>query len=747
MPDKKTDKSSDQLYCSVDLEFTGFDPSRDQILEIGFAFFRMTEKGAEITEQWSQVFKPTIEVHPKILGLTGITQKELDDAPDFNEHREFLQEKLGDAIIVGHNPVMDVKFLEAYGIKLSGKIIDTLELVQFILPVHHSYNLENLVHYFGVKHHNAHRALGDAVSTAEILENLLRVYNQFPDKLKTELQTVFKRGEFSWQHLFNIKLDEKDLEQNDSLKHNAHSSNISALELNKNLITIDNTPDDHEARVALGLKEKEIHSVIAVADSATVMRLWKDNLVHGVFRTDDTFSKQAFDKFLKNATTNEELRFCLKVIVWLHTNWQTEVVFDLNISFFGGQFRSFIVGGKPRIGKETVLCVDYITLQTLSMSSSESESLKERQLVIVDMQSFEKFMSTGFGTRLSWSSVLYSLKLIYNPETEFGDLSIKDEVVAALIATDLFFGLVYMLLHQSFPNNQYATIEQLDDNHTPILNRLQRAAENLRDKIHLVEQKLQSGDLSRTSSYLENFFHKTEGRVKWITIDERNLSFHDQPIDIAANVEAVLQAFAGYKFTETITQPELLSYLVDRLGLDTDISELSNKFLPSNLNLFSAGESLTDDELYTQTIESPLPLVIVFPEVVGVKNFYNDNYEKIKENAALFAQGYSGGGNKMFRNFSIRENSILLVTADFMSKQNYKITAQTIIFTAPPVVEKDHPYTSALLKHWANKHKDLITVFELSKLTAAIKKVKLNHSVLVKMYNFEKNKFFVDNTR
>ena len=79
-------------YCSIDLEFTGFDPEKEQILEIGFAFFEAGKNGFEVTETWSQVFKPTIEVHPKILGLTGITQAEIDSAPSIADHRDFLSE-------------------------------------------------------------------------------------------------------------------------------------------------------------------------------------------------------------------------------------------------------------------------------------------------------------------------------------------------------------------------------------------------------------------------------------------------------------------------------------------------------------------------------------------------------------------------------------------------------------------------------------------------------------------------------
>lgn len=747
MPSNKLE----QVYCSVDLEFTGFDPSRDQILEIGFAFFTMSENGAVITEQWSQVFKPSIEVHPKILGLTGITQEELDAAPEFAEHCEFLQEKLGDAIIVGHNPVMDVKFLEAYGIKLSGKTIDTLELVQFILPTHHSYNLENLVHYFGVKHSIAHRALGDALSTISVLENLTHVYNSFTAELKKELQTVFKRGEFLWENILDIKLTAKEISSNDSLKHNASTLGLNPLEISDKLIILDDSQSDLEVRAALGLKQKNTSSVLAVSDSSIVMRLWQDGLVHGQFRKEDTFSKTAFDKFMSQAEDMEQLRFCLKIIVWLHTNWQTEVVFDLNISFFGGQFRQFIVGGEmPIKDDEQVLCLDYTTLQSLSHSERKT-IFKDRGLLVCGIQSFEKYISAGFGTRLGWSSVLYSLRMIYNPETDFGNLDLKEQVLAALTGTDLFFSLTYMLLSRSFSANQYVSLSDLNSTHPSLYNRLQKAADNLLGKLNLVAAAEPTPELNRTINFLGSFFDEREGRVKWITLDETNLSLHDQPINISDDVNGIFKLFSSVQFTETIAEPELLSYLVDRLGLHTEQSEFVKEIKNKHFEFTFYHGQLNDGKLYELVAAEHYPLIAVFSAAANIKSFYNSFYPQLKEKAALFAQGYSGGGNKMFRNFSIREESILLITAEFMAKQNYVIPAKTIVFTAPPQIETKHPYIAALLAKWQDKYPKLENILAYAKVSAALKKIKANDKISVHLFNFEiesgKKTFFVDNSR
>src|SRR3989338_315751 len=202
-------KEKNKILCSLDIETSGFDPLKDEILEVGFVFFEISSKGIKITEEYSQVFKPVREVPAKIFGLTGISQRELDEAPKFSEQRDFIQDKLKDAVIVGHNVIFDIKFLESVGIKFSGEIIDTLDLVQFILPTHHSYNLENLMHTFSILHKDAHRALADCKAALQLLEKLLQIYSSFPQKLKNQIQTLTKPLNLPAYELLNFNLPER----------------------------------------------------------------------------------------------------------------------------------------------------------------------------------------------------------------------------------------------------------------------------------------------------------------------------------------------------------------------------------------------------------------------------------------------------------------------------------------------------------------------------------------------------------
>ncbi len=724
------ESSKEQLYCSVDLEFTGFDPSRDQILEIGFAFFRMTENGAEVAEQWSQVFKSSIEVHPKILGLTGITLEELDAAPTFDEHREFIQQKLGDAIIVGHNPTMDVKFLESYGIKLSGQTIDTLELVQFLLPTHHSYNLENLVHYFGVKHGTAHRALGDSLSTIAVLEHLMRIFQGFDEKLREQILQISERGQFLWAQLLNIPLAKESLPTADSLSHLTNTA-TEALPIDDGLVTIDALAVHHESRVANGLVAQNQNTVLVIEDVATVMRLWKAGLVHGLFSPEDVFNPDAFAAFLDRAITPEELRFCLKIIVWQATNWQTETVFDLNISFFGGQFRSSVVGGQQLVPETKIVCADYRTFDQLSRSGI----FKNRQAVICNLQGFEKFISTGNGTRTSWSSLLYLLRMIYNPETDFGNKAAKDAVLAALIGIDLFFALAYMLLHKAYPQAKYVSLADLEREQSYLYNRLLKAAESLRDKLEDVLNLANSSELARAVEFLGRVFVAEPGQVRWVSLDETNTSFHDQPLDVSGVSKKILANCQSYHFTDTLIDERLLSYLVERLGLSTELNKLSNISASTLSNRVNIQPAITDNPALLNVLEqAEFPVLVAFPEHNQVKLFYNEHYTSLKKHSAVFAQGYSGGGNKMFRNFSIRARSILLATPEFVAKQSYSLPARTALFAGLPIIEDAHPYIQALAIHFQASFPDLHQLLVKSKLIEVLKKITVAENLAIQLF-------------
>ena len=76
------------MFISLDLETTGFDPIKDKIIEFGAIKFDLTGKREEL----SFLINPGIPLPQIITHITGITNKDLTSAPQFEEKSEERRE-------------------------------------------------------------------------------------------------------------------------------------------------------------------------------------------------------------------------------------------------------------------------------------------------------------------------------------------------------------------------------------------------------------------------------------------------------------------------------------------------------------------------------------------------------------------------------------------------------------------------------------------------------------------------------
>ena len=158
-----------------DLETTGLSASRDRMCEIGAVRVR----ALAIDETFETLVNPGIVLPSTIAALTGITAGELRHAPR-TEHavRRFLG-FAGDAPLVAHNARFDVGFLDRAVERLTGQrvaaaVVDTVWLARRLLHRRSErFSLQQLAHFFGTTWRPCHRALPDALATAEILIALL----------------------------------------------------------------------------------------------------------------------------------------------------------------------------------------------------------------------------------------------------------------------------------------------------------------------------------------------------------------------------------------------------------------------------------------------------------------------------------------------------------------------------------------------------------------------------------------------
>ena len=158
-----------------DLETTGLSASRDRMCEIGAARVR----ALAVDETFETLVNPGVVLPPSIAALTGIQEGELRRAPRAElAVRRFLA-FAGDAPLVAHNARFDMGFLDGEVERLTGRrvavaVVDTMWLARRLLHRRSErFSLQELAHFFGTAWQPCHRALPDALATAEILIALL----------------------------------------------------------------------------------------------------------------------------------------------------------------------------------------------------------------------------------------------------------------------------------------------------------------------------------------------------------------------------------------------------------------------------------------------------------------------------------------------------------------------------------------------------------------------------------------------
>jgi len=722
----------DNLYCSLDLEMSGFDPAADEILEIGFVFFRLTHEGIEVVEEWTKVFRPTAPVHPKILGLTGITTTELENAPQISEYKDFLQDKLGSAIIVGHSVKVDIAFLEAAGIVFSGGSVDTLELAQFILPTQHSYNLENLIHTFGIVTTVSHRALADAQATMYLLEKLLRIYQGFPSVVHHQVHEVINSFEVIWKDLLLLTLPPVILSQPSLDSALPPVDEELARSLQPNTIVTQPITGFTPQQILSSLVFTAKSWVWVVSDKDLVVKLWRAGLVEPVFGAEDYFDERKFQEFLDTPEMSlEQARFALKIIIWQHTNWQTKSIIDLNISFFGGQFRSAIAAEEiPVIGNAAVVMCEYNTFLKLG-----SPFFHGRSVLLEHLHEFERALSRNVARRASWGFLQYGLKTIYNPETEFGDISRTPQVIDLLARADLFFGLV-RLSFDPHGRQQFITEDALSNNDFEY-QRIQLAAEHLITAVSELKNQLQHELLNEFIRNLEHFFAADPAvYVRWVEIREGYCAFVTQPLEISPLAEQLYRDFSGnVTFLQTLSSQPVERFNVKRVAA-SDFARAERSFEPASeqIPVTFSSESIEGQSLLKAISENDLPVVVALPNLEAVKEFYRLHFNEMNELGVVYAQGYSGGSNKIVRNFGLRQNSILLVTHEFLASVAHgAVKPATLIVTGLEEVQSSHPYAEALQKRYGLELGEAYPVIRSMQIFEQLI-IRLNLSALKQVY-------------
>lgn len=185
-------------YIALDLETTGLDFDKDQIIEVALVRFENGEK----KESLDCFVKPARELRPFIEKLTGISSSMLQDAEDFASLAGKIRAFIGDYPIVAHNAFFDHHFLTTefakVGISFENQpVIDTLSISRIAFQDVPNHKLETLVNALGIERSTAHRALPDAEACGDLLVRCVEEMKAWPTCVLGSLAKLAKGSTLS----------------------------------------------------------------------------------------------------------------------------------------------------------------------------------------------------------------------------------------------------------------------------------------------------------------------------------------------------------------------------------------------------------------------------------------------------------------------------------------------------------------------------------------------------------------------
>ena len=166
---------ADVTFCIIDLETTGGSAADDRITEIGAVKYR----GGECLGTFQTLVNPERSLPPYITVLTGITESMLAPAPRVESVLPSLLHFIGDSVLVAHNARFDIGFVNAALIRsdrdpLTNRVLDTVPLARRLVRDEvPDCKLGTLASRLRLAHQPSHRALDDALATADLLHFLI----------------------------------------------------------------------------------------------------------------------------------------------------------------------------------------------------------------------------------------------------------------------------------------------------------------------------------------------------------------------------------------------------------------------------------------------------------------------------------------------------------------------------------------------------------------------------------------------
>ena len=165
----------DAHYCVVDLELSGLDPRRHEI--ISFGAIPIDEGRVRLAGAVHGLVRPQRPLAEDAIRVHGIRAADLAGAPSLAEALEVLLAAMAGRVVGDQHAAVERAFLipalRSVGVRLRGPVIDTAVLGRLWLAerdgvVPRRMSLAELTAAIGLPAHSPHTAIGDALTTAQL---------------------------------------------------------------------------------------------------------------------------------------------------------------------------------------------------------------------------------------------------------------------------------------------------------------------------------------------------------------------------------------------------------------------------------------------------------------------------------------------------------------------------------------------------------------------------------------------------
>jgi DNA polymerase-3 subunit epsilon len=191
-------KSIEEItFCSFDLETTGLDPKKDEIVSIGAV--KIKNLKVDLRTEFYRTVKPEKDLKKENILIHGITQSELQNAPPPEKVIPEFLEYIKGTVLTGYFVSFDISVLSRYtkqmfGIPVLNPFLDLKDI--YLLNLRKSYtpvekikekSLEELAKEYGIPVEKRHNALYDSLISALLFTAMAKKHRHTVERMLFKL--------------------------------------------------------------------------------------------------------------------------------------------------------------------------------------------------------------------------------------------------------------------------------------------------------------------------------------------------------------------------------------------------------------------------------------------------------------------------------------------------------------------------------------------------------------------------------